>query len=89
MNFALRSRQSHPVFGMTKAKESIGRFSSMVSLYPVCNPDCEIRVDEVTFVENIKREYADYLATHDGLTFECTAYGVKESHTYLRESHGS
>ncbi|MFV0497584.1 MAG: hypothetical protein ACK5L0_05375 [Candidatus Fimivivens sp.] len=58
-----------------------------ISLYPVCNPDCETQVDEAAFIENINQEYADYLTTHDRLTFECTAYGVEESYAYLRESH--
>ncbi|GEM_PF-3747507 len=73
--------------------ESKGAYKTLqlgeIALYPVCNPDCETQVDEAVFIENITREYEDYLTTHNRLTFECTAYGVKESHTYLRESHGS
>lgn len=73
--------------------ESKGAYKTLqldgISLYPVCNPDCETQVDEAVFIENINREYEDYLTAHNRLTFECTAYGVEESHAYLGESHGS
>ena len=71
--------------------ESKGEYQTLqldgISLYPVCNPDCETQVDEAVFIENINREYEDYLTTHNRLTFECTAYGVEKSHAYLGESH--
>ncbi|MBG9730795.1 hypothetical protein ABD87_14970 [Lysinibacillus sphaericus] len=60
-------------------KEVIDGFT----LYPVCNPECDVEVNNDEFIELLLRDYSVYLENRKTLTFDSIAYGVKNVGTDL------
>ena len=48
------------------------------TVYPVCNPVCDIEVNKDEFIELLLRDYSKYFEDKTILKFESTAYGVNK-----------